>query len=188
MEPGGCQFLIQQWSKFRVLHLRPTEEASPPYLAMGPWRNREPPSTPEDYSSSNYVKSDVGITKGGSVLIRYNYGKEGEAAMYFFTSRDRSYPIGNRRIRAAVGGFWKATASKLAIGVKNNPIGYKRVFVYQRGTFEESTKSDWLMQEYTLPHNTSTSSSTNMKLNTFVLCKIYRKSTKSTVPSTISSR
>ncbi|KAK4837098.1 hypothetical protein QYF36_002808 [Acer negundo] len=132
--------------------------------------------------------NDVEINKYTPLQLFDNYGKEGEAAMYFFTSRDRSYPIGNRRIRAAVGGFWKATASKLAIGVKNNPIGYKRVFVYQRGTFEESTKSDWLMQEYTLPHNTSTSSSTNMKLNTFVLCKIYRKSTKSTVPSTISSR
>ncbi|KAK0595271.1 hypothetical protein LWI29_005154 [Acer saccharum] len=100
--------------------------------------------------------------------------------MYFFTSRDRRYPKGyNHRIRAAVGGFWKATASKLAIGdKKNNPIGYKTALVYQRGTFEESTKTDWLMQEYTLPRNTSTSSSTNMKLNTFVLCKIYRKSTE----------
>ncbi|KAK1577191.1 hypothetical protein Q3G72_019698 [Acer saccharum] len=112
--------------------------------------------------------------------------------MYFFTPRDRKYPNGNRPNRAAVGGFWKATASKHAIVDKNNRIGYKSALVYHRGTPKESTKTDWLMQEYTLPDNTaanipSSSYSTNMKLNTFVLCKIYRKSTKLMEPSTSSA-
>ena len=90
--------------------------------------------------------------------------------MYFFTSRDRKYLKGKRPNRAVVGGFWKATASKQAIEDKNNNlIGYKSALVYHRGTFKNSTKTDWLMQEYTLPDNTpayipSTFSSTNMKV------------------------
>ncbi|KAK1578968.1 hypothetical protein Q3G72_034598 [Acer saccharum] len=89
--------------------------------------------------------------------------------MYFFTSRDRKYLKGKRPNRAVVGGFWKATASKQAIEDKNNIIGYKSALVYHRGTFKNSTETDWLMQEYTLPDNTpayipSTSSSTNMKV------------------------
>ncbi|KAK3217806.1 hypothetical protein Dsin_011776 [Dipteronia sinensis] len=138
---------------------------------------------------------DVEINKYTPLQLFDNYGRKGEAAMYFFTSRDRKYLKGKRPNRAVVGGFWKATASKHAIGDENNPIGYKSALVYHRGTFKNSTKTDWLMQEYTLPDNTpanipSTSSSTNMKLNTFVLCKIYRKSTKlfeSMEPSTSSS-
>ncbi|KAK1575929.1 hypothetical protein Q3G72_009535 [Acer saccharum] len=127
---------------------------------------------------------DVEINKYTPLQLFDNYRRAGEAAMYFFTSRDRKYLKGKRPNRAVVGGFWKATASKQAIEDKNNNlIGYKSALVYHRGTFKNSTKTDWLMQEYTLPDNTpayipSTSSSTNMKLNTFVLCKIYRKSTK----------
>ncbi|KAI9161729.1 hypothetical protein LWI28_020180 [Acer negundo] len=139
---------------------------------------------------------DVEINKYTPLQLFDNYWRAGEAAMYFFTSRDRKYLKGKRPNRAVVGGFWKATASKQAIGDENNLIiGYKSALVYHRGTFKNSTKTDWLMQEYTLPDNTlanipSTSSSTNMKLNTFVLCKIYRKSTKlfeSMEPSTSSS-
>ncbi|KAK2637525.1 hypothetical protein Ddye_032317 [Dipteronia dyeriana] len=95
--------------------------------------------------------------------------REGEAAMYFFTSRDRKYLKGKRSNRAVVSDFWKATASKHAIGDENNPTGYKSALVYHQGLFKNSTKTDWLIQEYTLPNNTpanilSTSSSINTKV------------------------
>ncbi|KAK3217816.1 hypothetical protein Dsin_011786 [Dipteronia sinensis] len=130
---------------------------------------------------------DVEINKYTPLQLFHNYGREGEAAMYFFTSRDRKYLKGKRPNRAVVGGFWKATASKHAIGDENNPIGYKSALVYHRGTFKNSTKTDWLMQEYTLPDNTpanipSTSFSTNMKVRQPSSSSQWNPSTSSSAP------
>ncbi|KAJ0099820.1 hypothetical protein Patl1_20528 [Pistacia atlantica] len=112
--------------------------------------------------------------------------------MYFFSSRDRKYPKGNRPRRSAADGYWKATGVDLKIKQTDITIGRRKGLVYYQGTHKDSVKTNWIMYEYRLASNTDTScnkksqnaSTSNttapidMRLDDCVLYRIHKKSEK----------
>ncbi|XP_031260844.1 NAC domain-containing protein 10-like [Pistacia vera] len=112
--------------------------------------------------------------------------------MYFFSSRDRKYPKGNRPRRSAADGYWKATGVDLKIKQTDITIGRRKGLVYYQGTHKDSVKTNWIMYEYRLASNTDTScnkksqnaSTSNttapidMRLDDCVLYRIHKKSRK----------
>ncbi|KAK2654804.1 hypothetical protein Ddye_014660 [Dipteronia dyeriana] len=109
---------------------------------------------------------------------------QGSNQWYFFTSRDRKYPKGTRPNRAAGDGYWKATGAEKKIYNGKHMVGVKNSLVFCKGKPSNGEKTPWLMHEY-LVHSAAQSkhspslSSNNMRLNDWVLCKIYKKPTKS---------
>ncbi|XP_021894084.1 NAC transcription factor 47-like [Carica papaya] len=84
----------------------------------------------------------------------------GEKEWYFFTPRDKKYPKGNRPSRKAGNGYWKATGADKDI--TDN---------------ESGRKTNWIMHEYRLsnPPAPANQSHDNMRLDDWVLCRIYQK-------------
>ncbi|KAF2306845.1 hypothetical protein GH714_021972 [Hevea brasiliensis] len=132
----------------------------------------------------------------------------GEKEWYFFSPRDRKYPNGARPNRAAASGYWKATGTDKVIvasstmpagggggvGVQEN-IGVKKALVFYKGRPPKGIKTNWIMHEYRLadalaynikPVKPKDSSSTAMRLDDWVLCRIYKK-THASPPSSSSS-
>ncbi|KAJ0075361.1 hypothetical protein Patl1_34768 [Pistacia atlantica] len=131
----------------------------------------------------------------------YNsHKKEGGKFMYFFTPRDRKYPHGNRPKRQAVDGFWKATGVDHPVTVNNIKVASKRSLVYYNGSNKNATKTNWIMYEYVMDQHSTPAASkptyskksqaaasrsnatpdhSNMKLDDWVLCKVYLKNHKS---------
>ncbi|KAH7842094.1 hypothetical protein Vadar_001431 [Vaccinium darrowii] len=108
------------------------------------------------------------------------YELKREEEWYFFTSRNKKYPKGNRPNRAAGNGYWKASGADINILScdSGHILGYKKPLVFCEGPAKSGIKTDWKMQEYRLDkHDTpSTSRGTpgDMKLDDWVLCKIYQ--------------
>lgn len=108
----------------------------------------------------------------------------GEKEWYFFTPRDRKYPNGVRPNRATVSGYWKATGTDKAIYSAARYVGIKKALVFYKGRPPKGTKTDWIMHEYRLndasrppplqQHN-NTHQMRSMRLDDWVLCRIYRK-------------
>ncbi|KAK1419924.1 hypothetical protein QVD17_29364 [Tagetes erecta] len=103
--------------------------------------------------------------------------ESGEKEWYFFTPRDRKYPNGARPNRAAVSGYWKATGTDKTIHSGSKYVGVKKSLVFYKGRPPKGTKTNWIMHEYRL--NESRSQSTrkivSMRLDDWVLCRIYKK-------------
>ncbi|KAK1293990.1 NAC transcription factor NAM-B1 [Acorus calamus] len=112
----------------------------------------------------------------------------GDREWYFFSPRDRKYPNGLRPNRAAASGYWKATGTDKPISTgsningKDEIIGVKKALVFYKGKPPKGTKTNWIMHEYRLaqPSNNNTlpiklNHSSSMKLDDWVLCRIYEK-------------
>ncbi|KAK2638116.1 hypothetical protein Ddye_025911 [Dipteronia dyeriana] len=110
----------------------------------------------------------------------------GEKEWYFFSPRDRKYPNGARPNRAAASGYWKATGTDKIIlattagGVQEN-IGVKKALVFYKGRPPKGIKTNWIMHEYRLTDNPNNLNrpikpkDSSMRLDDWVLCRIYRK-------------
>ncbi|KAK6151512.1 hypothetical protein DH2020_014147 [Rehmannia glutinosa] len=100
-----------------------------------------------------------------------------ENEWYFFSPTDKRYKNGSRPNRTG-DGYWKSTGSNEPIKHKNIIIGYKRSLVFFMGKHtDHDIKTDWLMKEYTLknpPAPVQTSEDTSMRLNDWVICKVYK--------------
>ncbi|KAK6922529.1 NAC domain [Dillenia turbinata] len=100
--------------------------------------------------------------------------KIGEREWYFFVPRERKNGHGGRPNRTTEIGFWKATGSDRQIRCLAEPkkiLGLRKTLVFYKGRAPRGCKTDWVMNEYRLPHaNSSTKEDV-------VLCKIYRKAT-----------
>ncbi|KAK3163642.1 hypothetical protein QOZ80_1AG0006310 [Eleusine coracana subsp. coracana] len=115
----------------------------------------------------------------------------GEGEWYFFSPRDRKYPNGVRPNRAAGSGYWKATGtdkpitSSAANAERSAMIGVKKALVFYRGRPPKGMKTSWIMHEYRLAEalNTATTyrpmrfRNSSMRLDDWVLCRIYKKTT-----------
>ncbi|XP_068660651.1 NAC domain-containing protein 2-like [Aristolochia californica] len=120
----------------------------------------------------------------------------GEKEWYFFSPRDRKYPNGARPNRAAASGYWKATGTDkpiLSSGNGQENIGVKKALVFYRGRPPKGLKTNWIMHEYRLTDATAATTTapnrsiklvkdSSMRLDDWVLCRIYRKS--SPLPTT----
>lgn len=108
----------------------------------------------------------------------------GEKEWYFFSPRDRKYPNGARPNRAAASGYWKATGTDKPIlaSVGKENIGVKKALVFYRGRPPKGLKTNWIMHEYRLAATPNTTKpirirESSMRLDDWVLCRIYKKST-----------
>lgn len=99
----------------------------------------------------------------------------GEKEWYFFSPRDRKYPNGSRPNRAAGTGYWKATGADKPIG-KPKALGIKKALVFYAGKAPRGIKTNWIMHEYRLANvDRSAARNTNLRLDDWVLCRIYNK-------------
>ncbi|XP_074562911.1 NAC transcription factor NAM-B2-like [Curcuma longa] len=115
----------------------------------------------------------------------------GEQEWYFFSPRDRKYPNGARPNRAATSGYWKATGTDkpiLTSGRSQVKVGVKKVLVFYGGKPPKGVKTNWIMHEYRLvddhyrhsssgpPHVANKKRGGSLRLDDWVLCRIYKKS------------
>ncbi|GAB4855723.1 NAC domain-containing protein [Ancistrocladus abbreviatus] len=99
----------------------------------------------------------------------------GEKEWYFFSPRDRKYPNGSRPNRAAGTGYWKATGADKPIG-KPKTLGIKKALVFYAGKAPKGVKTNWIMHEYRLANvDRSAGKRKNLRLDDWVLCRIYNK-------------
>ncbi|PRQ28860.1 putative transcription factor NAM family [Rosa chinensis] len=111
----------------------------------------------------------------------------GEQEWYFFSPRDRKYPNGARPNRAATSGYWKATGTDKPILTSNGnqKVGVKKALVFYGGKPPKGIKSNWIMHEYRLvnddnsgaglKHPDPTNKKASLRLDDWVLCRIYKK-------------
>ncbi|GJZ94133.1 NAC transcription factor 25-like protein, partial [Tanacetum coccineum] len=113
----------------------------------------------------------------------------GDQEWYFFSPRDRKYPNGMRPNRAATSGYWKATGTDKPIlsSTGDQKVGVKKALVFYGGKPPKGIKTNWIMHEYRLVDSTSFKSPTmnlsskkgSLRLDEWVLCRIYKKSNAS---------
>ncbi|KAL4284537.1 hypothetical protein GQ457_16G006540 [Hibiscus cannabinus] len=106
----------------------------------------------------------------------------GEKEWYFFTPRDKKYRNGTRPNRAAGDGFWKATGADREIRFNDGIIGYRKALVFYKGRPPRGDKTDWIMHEYRVndpPPKKERADYNDMRLDDWVLCRIYKKQDKS---------
>ncbi|XWS19558.1 hypothetical protein CRYUN_Cryun31cG0025700 [Craigia yunnanensis] len=110
----------------------------------------------------------------------------GEKEWYFFSPRDRKYPNGARPNRAASSDYWKATGTDKPIVTSNGnqKVGVKKALVFYGGKPPKGIKTNWIMHEYRVVDNNSTSKpqiadvpnrKASLRLDDWVLCRIYKK-------------
>nr|ALX81396.1 NAC protein [Ziziphus nummularia] len=104
----------------------------------------------------------------------------GEKEWYFFSPRDRKYPNGSRPNRVAGTGYWKATGTDKIITTEGRKVGIKKALVFYVGKAPKGTKTNWIMHEYRLIETTRKNGSS--KLDDWVLCRIYKKSSSAQKP------
>lgn len=94
------------------------------------------------------------------------YELKREEEWYFFTSRNKKYPKGNRPNRAAGNGYWKASGADINILSCDGGhiLGYKKPLVFCEGPAKSGIKTDWKMQEYRLDKHDTPSTSSDMKV------------------------
>ncbi|MQM21195.1 hypothetical protein Taro_054228 [Colocasia esculenta] len=116
----------------------------------------------------------------------------GDREWYFFSPRDRKYPNGVRPNRAAASGYWKATGTDKPIvtsGPRKENIGVKKALVFYRGKPPKGVKTKWIMHEYRLAerpdstHSRPMNHRDSMRLDDWVLCRIYKKSNNPSISS-----
>nr|QSD99896.1 NAC family transcription factor [Melilotus albus] len=129
----------------------------------------------------------------------------GEQEWYFFSPRDRKYPNGARPNRAATSGYWKATGTDKPILTSDGhqKVGVKKALVFYGGKPPKGVKTNWIMHEYRLitdhnninsfnassktpllpsDHPPNNNKKNSLRLDDWVLCRIYKKSNSSTMP------
>ncbi|KAI5075663.1 hypothetical protein GOP47_0009739 [Adiantum capillus-veneris] len=120
----------------------------------------------------------------------------GEHEWYFFSPRDRKYPNGARPNRAAASGYWKATGTdkpitSSGVDLRGQKVGVKKALVFYRGRPPKGVKTNWIMHEYRLTGDHAASarpslsfpSRKSLRLDDWVLCRIYKKNSQGTTTS-----
>ncbi|KAK1550173.1 hypothetical protein Q3G72_014843 [Acer saccharum] len=100
-----------------------------------------------------------------------------EKTWYLFTPRNRKYRNGDRPNRAAGDGYWKATGADKAVMHGKSKVGFRKALVFNKGKAPKGSKTDWIMHEYRLnnPPKRERAGIDDMKLDDWVLCRIYKK-------------
>ncbi|KAJ9166498.1 hypothetical protein P3X46_021245 [Hevea brasiliensis] len=132
----------------------------------------------------NRIK-EVELYKYNPDTLAANYKSNGENEWYFFTPRDRKYPNGERPNRAAGNGYWKATGADKPINFQGCKVGFRKALVFYQGKPPNGDKTDWIMHEYRVNEPPKRKRGGNdMKLDDWVLCRIYKKLDRSLRAST----
>ncbi|XP_050217235.1 NAC transcription factor 32-like [Mercurialis annua] len=109
------------------------------------------------------------------------YAPNGEKQWFFFTPRHRKYPNGDRPSRAAGNGYWKATGADKEVVYGGIKVGFRKALVFYVGKAPKGDKTDWIMHEFRVsdPPKRKRAGPEDMKLDDWVLCRIYKKSDRS---------
>ncbi|KAD6453605.1 hypothetical protein R6Q59_015453 [Mikania micrantha] len=102
---------------------------------------------------------------------------------YFFSHKDKKYPTGTRTNRATAEGFWKATGRDKVIHSSLRRIGMRKTLVFYKGRAPHGQKSDWIMHEYRLDDNTTTTQDycygsslcDSSQEDGWVVCRVFKK-------------
>ncbi|EOY09273.1 NAC domain, IPR003441-like protein [Theobroma cacao] len=106
-----------------------------------------------------------------------------ETEWYFFTCRDRKHSKGCRPNRATPRGFWKQSGVEKPIPLDSeDAIGYKKWLIFYEKENEQVKRTDWKMHEYRI-HDTISSPNKEsagnwLKVDGWVLCRIFKKKEK----------
>lgn len=98
---------------------------------------------------------------------------------YFFCKRGKKYRNSIRPNRVTASGFWKATGIDKPVYSHGGSegghhcIGLKKTLVYYIGSAGKGTKTDWMMNEFRLPSNDSSSNSNPTTTMPEAVSKIY---------------
>ncbi|KAJ6409125.1 hypothetical protein OIU84_008759 [Salix udensis] len=123
---------------------------------------------------------DVVLYQYDPEYLADRYKHYGEKEWYFFTPRDRKYKNGSRPNRAANGGYWKATGADKNIIYNQAVVGYRKALVYYTGKAPKGDKTNWIMHEFRVndPIPQVRNHRDEMRLDDWVLCRIYKKHEK----------
>ncbi|KAL6494629.1 hypothetical protein OROGR_031429 [Orobanche gracilis] len=124
--------------------------------------------------------NEVNIYRFTPNYLKDNYPRSGNNEWYFFTPRDRRYPNGDRPKRSVEGvGWWKATGGDKPIRSRGKIVGMKKVLVFYFGKNKsEEEKTNWIMHEYKLSTSSTSPRNNNMRLDDWVICRIYDRACK----------
>ncbi|RWR80375.1 NAC domain-containing protein [Cinnamomum micranthum f. kanehirae] len=115
------------------------------------------------------IIKEVELYKYGPSELTDQFVSKGEEKCYFFTPTYRKSVNGTRPNRTTSNGYWRASTAVTPIeDERNNEIGTKRSLVFHYGDHPHGRKSNWIMHEYKLIENQSTT-----HLDEWVLCSIY---------------
>ncbi|KAK4482420.1 hypothetical protein RD792_009575 [Penstemon davidsonii] len=125
--------------------------------------------------------TEIDLAKHSPQELSEIYDCNEEKEWYFYSPRDRKYPNGIRPNRAAGNGYWKATGADKLIYYGDKEVGKKKSLVYYEGKPPQGNKTNWIMHEYrtTKPNAKRTGLPNDMRLDDWVLCRIYKKSNRS---------
>ncbi|XP_057795096.1 NAC domain-containing protein JA2-like [Salvia miltiorrhiza] len=113
--------------------------------------------------------------------LQAKFPKLGDDEWYFFTPRDRKYPNGERPDRGSESGYWKATGADKPVIVGDVTVGFKKALVFYQGKPQKGVKTNWIMHEYRVNAAARKKrSKDDMRLDDWVLCRMYEKSTRLT--------
>ncbi|KAH6791619.1 NAC-like [Perilla frutescens var. hirtella] len=123
---------------------------------------------------------DIYLKEHSPKALAEAFPKIGDNEWYFFTPRDRKYPNGTRPDRAADTGYWKATGADNRVEFEGRLIGFKKALVFYEGRPQQGQqhKTSWIMHEFRLnqsPRPRNERNPRDMRLDDWVLCKIYEK-------------
>ncbi|XP_059662128.1 NAC domain-containing protein 43-like isoform X1 [Cornus florida] len=131
------------------------------------------------------VIRDVDLNKlePWDIQERCKIGSTPQNDWYFFSHKDKKYPTGTRTNRATAAGFWKATGRDKAIYSSFRRIGMRKTLVFYKGRAPHGQKSDWIMHEYRLEDNNTTThyaSASNLigesaSEDGWVVCRVFKK-------------
>ncbi|KAK1399826.1 hypothetical protein POM88_009689 [Heracleum sosnowskyi] len=119
---------------------------------------------------------DADIYEESPFYLSENYVAATENEWYFLSPRKKKYLNGERPDRAAGNGFWKATDADKSIksSKHNGEVGVVKTLKYFVGRPKNCAKSSWIMKEYRIKKSRQSKySEGTMKLDEYVLCKIY---------------
>ncbi|XVF82130.1 hypothetical protein PTKIN_Ptkin16aG0020600 [Pterospermum kingtungense] len=158
--PKGYKFKPQDFELIVYLKRKVEKKPLPPNKI---WEVQLYNYDPDTLTVSNNNESSNGVDK----------------EWHYFTPRDRKHLNGSRPDRRAGEGYWKATIADKPIKYKGELVGFKKTLVFYWGKPSKSQKTNWIMHEYVLSDHTParerTSSTGDMRLNDWVLCRIYKK-------------
>uniref|UniRef100_A0A0E0H628 NAC domain-containing protein n=1 Tax=Oryza nivara TaxID=4536 RepID=A0A0E0H628_ORYNI len=119
----------------------------------------------------------------------------GATEWYFFSLHDRKYATGQRTNRATRSGYWKATGKDRAIVTRRRAaggeavaggevVGMRKTLVFYQGRAPRGSKTEWVMHEFRVdghavadhPSSSTSSSSSNLLKEDWVLCRVFYKS------------
>ncbi|XP_066165505.1 NAC domain-containing protein 21/22 isoform X1 [Oryza sativa Japonica Group] len=136
---------------------------------------------------------------------REDAARVGATEWYFFSLHDRKYATGQRTNRATRSGYWKATGKDRAIVTRRRAaageavaggevVGMRKTLVFYQGRAPRGSKTEWVMHEFRVdghavadhPSSSTSSSSSNLLKEDWVLCRVFYKSRTATPRAVVS--